>query len=76
MRRNRVIKQALRRRYAVTLKQNEGTFSGVLFDWDAVTFVFHQCSTIPTSAGETPEPIPSPVIVDRTAVTFLQELPQ
>lgn len=74
MRRNRIIKQALRRRYAVTLKHNESTFSGVLSDWDSVSFVFAQCSTIPNVPGETPEPISSPVIVDRATVAYLQEL--
>jgi len=74
MRRNRLIKQALRRRYAVTLKHNESTFSGVLSDWDSVSFVFAQCSTIPNVPGETPEPISSPVIVDRATVAYLQEL--
>jgi len=74
MRRNRIIKQALRRRYAVTLKHDQSTFSGVLSDWDAECFVFAQCSTIPAVAGETPEPISSPVIVDRATVAYLQEL--
>lgn len=74
MRRNRIIKQALRRRYAVTLKHNESTFSGVLSDWDSVSFVFVQCATIPNVPGETPEPISSPVIVDRATVAYLQEL--
>ena len=74
MRRNRIIKQALRRRYAVTLKHNESTFSGVLSDWDSVSFVFAQCSTIPNVPGETSEPISSPVIVDRATVAYLQEL--
>lgn len=74
MRRNRIIKQALRHRYAVTLKHNESTFAGVLTDWDAQTFVFAQCSTIPAAPGETPETISSPVIIDRAAVAYLQEL--
>lgn len=74
MRQNRIIKQALRRRYAVTLKHNESTFSGVLSDWDSVSFVFQQCSTIPAVPGETPDPISSPVIIDRAAVAYLQEL--
>lgn len=74
MRRNRIIKQALRRRFAVTLKHNESTFSGVLYDWDTVSYVFHQCMTVPTAPGETPEPLSSPVIVDRAAVAYLQEL--
>lgn len=74
MRQNRIIKQALRRRYAVTLKHDQSTFSGILSDWDAVSFVFAQCSTIPAVPGETPDPISSPVIIDRAAVAYLQEL--
>ena len=74
MRRNRIIKQALRRRYAVTLKHNESAFSGVLSDWDSASFVFQQCSTIPVVQGVTPDPISSPVIVDRDAIAYLQEL--
>jgi small nuclear ribonucleoprotein (snRNP)-like protein len=74
MRRNKVIKQALRRRYAVTLKHNESTFSGVLYDFDHISYVFTQCMTVPAVPGETPEPLSSPVIVDRAAVAYLQEL--
>lgn len=74
MRRNRIIQQALRRRYAVTLKHNESVFSGVLTDWDAHTFVFSQCATVPAGPGGTSEPISSPVIVDRDSVAYLQEL--
>ena len=75
MRRNAVVKRALRRRFAVTLRDNEGTFAGVLTDTDAVTWVFEQCSTVPKAAGETPEPIQGRVFVDRAAVAYLQELP-
>lgn len=75
MRRNRLIKQALRRRYAVTLKQNEGAFAGVLTDSDADMWVFEQCSTIPKQPGETPESIPGRVFIERSGVAYLQELP-
>lgn len=75
MRRERLIKNAVRRRFAVTLKQNEGAFAGVLTDSDAVIWVFEQCSTIPKVPGETPEPIQGRVFVDRAQVAYLQELP-
>ena len=75
MRRHRIIRQALRHRYAVTMKHNESAFSGILFDYDDRTFVFSQCLTVPAAPGETPEQISSPVIVDRAAVAYLQELP-
>lgn len=74
MRRNRIIKKAVRQRFAVTMKHNESTFAGVLSDWDANTFVFVQCTTVPAQPGETAEPLSSPVIVDRGAVAYLQEL--
>lgn len=75
MRRNRLIKQAVRKRFAVTMRQGEGVFAGVLTESDATTWVFEQCSTVPKSAGETPEPIQGRVFVDRAQVAYLQELP-
>lgn len=75
MRRNRLINKAIRRRFAVTLRDNEGTFAGILTDTDAVTWVFEQCSTVPGGDGETPVPIQGRVFVDRAQVAYLQELP-
>lgn len=75
MRRDRLIKQAIRRRFAVTLREKEGVFAGVLTEFDAVTWVFEQCSTVPSNPGETPEPIQGRVFVDRAQVAYLQELP-
>ena len=75
MRRDRLIKKAVRLRFAVTLKQNEGTFAGVLTESDANTWVFEQCSTVPKATGETPQPIQGRVFVDRATVAYLQELP-
>lgn len=73
MRRNRIINNAVRQRFAVTMKHNESTFAGVLTDFDSHTFVFAQCTTVP-APGETAEPLSSPVIVDRDSVAYLQEL--
>lgn len=75
MRRERLIKQAVRQRFAVTLKNNEGIFAGVLTDTDPTMWVFEQCSTVPKQPGETPEPISGRVFVDRAQVAYLQELP-
>jgi hypothetical protein len=76
MRRQRLIKQAIRQRFAVTLKNNEGIFAGVLTETDPTTWVFEQCSTVPKQPGETPEPISGRVFVDRRQVAYLQELPE
>lgn len=75
MRRNRLLRQAVRRRFAVTLTHNEGVFAGVLTEFDSVTWVFEQCSTVPKVPGETPEPIQGRVFIDRSQVAYLQELP-
>ena len=74
MRSNRLIKQALRKRYAVTLKQNEGVFSGVLVEHDPFTWVFDDCATVPRAADATPDPIAGRVYIDRVNVAYLQEL--
>jgi len=73
--RKRLINRAIRRRFAVTLRGNEGVFAGVLTDTDPVTWVFEQCSTVPKAAGETPEPIQGRVYIDRSQVAYIQELP-
>ena len=75
MRRERLIKQAVRQRFAVTLKNNAGIFAGVLTETDPTMWVFEQCSTVPKQPGETPEPISGRVFVDRAQVAYLQELP-
>lgn len=75
MRRKTLVNRAIRRRFAVTLTNNEGTFAGVLTESDADTWVFEQCSTVPKQPGETPELISGRVFVDRAQVAYLQELP-
>jgi hypothetical protein len=74
MRREKLIKQAIRQRFAVTLRGNEGSFAGVLTDTDTTMWVFEQCSTIPEQPGETPQPITGRVFVERAQVSYLQEL--
>lgn len=75
MRRDRLIKKAIRKRFAVTLRSGEGAFAGVLTESDNSTWVFDQCSTVPVTVGETPEPISGRVYVERSTVAYLQELP-
>jgi small nuclear ribonucleoprotein (snRNP)-like protein len=70
-----LISKAIRRRFAVTLKQNEGVFSGVLTEFDRDVYVFEQCQTIPGNDGGTPSPILGRVFVERTNLAYLQDLP-
>lgn len=73
--RKSLISKAIRRRFAVTLRQSEGVFSGVLTEFDTQTLVFEQCQTVPTNEGGTPSPIVGRVFVDRDTVAYFQELP-
>ena len=67
-RRKSLINQAIRKRFAVTLTGNEGTFAGVLTESDDETWVFENCTT---AAGDD---IAGRVFVDRVSVAYLQEL--
>lgn len=73
--RTSIVKRSVLRRFAVTLRANEGVFSGVLTDLDAKTLVFEQCQTVPDNEGGTPSPIVGRVFVDRDTVAYFQELP-
>jgi hypothetical protein len=73
--RKSLVNKAIRRRFAVTLKQNEGVFSGVLTDSDRETLVFEQCQTVPSVEGGTPSTIAGRVFVDRITLAYIQELP-
>lgn len=68
-RRKSLVDQAVRRRFAVTLAGGEGSFGGVLTEFDRDVYVFEQCST---SKGED---IVGRVFIDRISVAYLQELP-
>lgn len=72
--RRSLIRKALRHRYAVTLRNNEGTFAGVLVDADRDIYIFDACTTVPVKPGETPDEIPGRVYIDRSGVAYLQEL--
>lgn len=68
-RRKSLVDKAIRRRFAVTLTGNEGTFAGVLTESDPEIWVFENCTT---AAGED---IAGRVFIDRVNVAYLQELP-
>jgi small nuclear ribonucleoprotein (snRNP)-like protein len=72
--RKNLVKQAIRRRFAVTLRANEGVFSGVLTEFDNDVYVFEQCQTVITKEGETVVPIKGRVFVPRDTVSYLQDL--
>ncbi len=74
MRPNRLIKRAIRRRFAVTLTGNEGVFSGILVEADDTTWVFDDAATVPRTPDATPDPIAGRVYIDRVNVAYLQEL--
>lgn len=67
--RKSLIDKAIRRRFAVTLTGQEGSFAGVLTDFDSEIWVFEQCTT---PKGDE---IAGRVFVDRVAVAYVQELP-
>ena len=72
--RKSLIKRALRRRFVVTLKSNEGDFAGVLTEIDRRVMIFEQCTTVPSNVKEgTPTEIPGRIIVERASVSYLQE---
>jgi small nuclear ribonucleoprotein (snRNP)-like protein len=70
-----IVKRAVLRRFAVTLRGIEDTFSGVLTEFDADMYVFEDCKTVITRDGETSTGIPGRLFVDRKTVAYLQELP-
>jgi hypothetical protein len=67
-RRKQVHFKELRRRFAVTLSDNEGVFSGVMTDFDDATMVFEDCKT------DKEQPIAGRVFVDRIQIAYIQEL--
>jgi hypothetical protein len=73
--RSNIVKRAVLSRFAVTLRDIEDTFAGVLTQFDADMFVFEDCKTVPTREGETIRPIPGRVFVERKTVAYLQEIP-
>jgi hypothetical protein len=74
LRRKSLINKALRLRFVVTLAKNEGTFSGVLVESDPVSWVFDNCATVPDKPADAPKPIVGRVWVDRSQVSYMQEV--
>lgn len=66
--RKSLINRAIRKRFSVTLCDNEGVFAGILTESDDQTWVFEQCTT---PKGEE---IAGRVFVDRLNVAYLQEI--
>jgi small nuclear ribonucleoprotein (snRNP)-like protein len=73
--RKRLLNKAVLRRFAVTLRGIDETFSGVLTLFDADMFVFENCRTVVTTEGATAVNIPGRLFVERKTVAYLQELP-
>ena len=73
-RRESLVNKAIRRRFAVTLIGQEGTFSGVLVDSDDTTWVFDDCNTVPDKPADAPKPIAGRLYVDRVQVIYMQEV--
>jgi hypothetical protein len=76
MRRNRLIRKALRQRFVITLPANEGAFSGVLVEHDSTYWIFDNCRSVPRNPGETPDEWPGRVWVKhaQTPAPYLQEI--
>lgn len=73
--RKSLVDKAVHRRFAVTLADNQGIFSGILTEFDENLWVFEDCATMPGATDATPEPIAGRVFIDRINVSYLQELP-
>lgn len=68
-------RKLIRRRYAVTLKNGDGEFSGLLVESSRGVLVFDNCLTIPKKMSEVAQPVAGLVRVDRVNIAYLQELP-
>lgn len=64
-----------RKRYAITLKNGEGEFVGVLVQRRWAGMTFDDISIPPQKASEAPELVPGRLHVERVNVAYLQELP-
>lgn len=73
--RNRLIRKAIRQRFAVNMPTGEA-FNGILVDADKQWLVFEDCKTIPDKPGETPTPLLGRVWVkhDVSPAPYLQEV--
>lgn len=64
-----------RKRYAITLKGGEGELVGTLVErtWDRLTF--DKCLLPPQKPGDSPQDILGRLIIERSNIAYLQELP-
>ncbi|TDH48501.1 hypothetical protein E2F47_23580 [Mycobacterium eburneum] len=69
-----VLKRAMRQRFAITLRDDEGVFSGHLTEFDDRVLVLEGCETIPATPGETPAKIAGRVFVERDRIAYAQAL--
>jgi len=74
--RKALLNKAIRRRFAVHMPANEGTFSGLLTENDAEYWVFEDCKTVPKHDGDTLIAIPGRLWVKHNVSPppYLQEL--
>jgi hypothetical protein len=72
--RKSVLNSVIRRKFAVTLAENEGSFGGILTEFDAETLVFECCKSLPSKPDEAIRDIPGRVFVDRINVAYIQEV--
>lgn len=70
--RKSTVDRAIRRKFAITLKDNEGEFAGILTETSRETLTFEQCETIPTDASG-PQAIKGRVHVFVANIAYVQE---
>jgi hypothetical protein len=73
-RRKKVLDEVIRHKFAVTLTENEGSFGGILTQYDADTLVFECCKSLPSKPDEAVRDIPGRLIVFRIKIAYLQEV--
>jgi hypothetical protein len=66
--------QIIKSRFVVTLRGNEGAFSGILTETCKQLLTFEDCKTIPGRPAEQVEPIPGRVHVFTERIAYLQEM--
>jgi len=64
----------IKHRFVVTLRSNEGAFSGILTESTEKVLTFEDCKTIPSRPAEQVEPIPGRVHVFVERIAYLQEM--
>jgi hypothetical protein len=65
----------VKKRYAITLKDGEGEFVGLLIERRWARLTFDECVIPPKSNSEAPQQVPGLLHVERVNIAYLQELP-